>query len=211
MCHLVLNFATWTGGCRTLTGAGLQVLEDIPKGRITQNTHRLVVLNAPACCVQSGKDYPGGAFDPERRGAACIVAGEVDGVTKVNNSDAKWGLNPMGLVNSSATSQPFLRKVPCSFRARGKHSAPDINFTAYKYYLEEPDFLAPSVDDFFALEDHPSAADFLALDAQPSSAEPSSADPPEASEPAPEATDPPGASEANAHAPLAAPKPAGKT
>ena len=189
-----------------LMGCGLQVLEETATGRLTRKQRRFLVLNAPACCIQAVKEYAGGAFDPEKRGTAYLVAGEVDGATRVNNSDAKFGLSPMGLVNSSATSQPFLRKVPCSFRARGKHSAPDTNFTAYKYYLEEPDFLAPTVDDFFALEEHPSAAAFLALDDRLSATEPSAASTLEASEPAP---DPPEASEANLPADSAASKPAG--
>ena len=180
---------------------GLQVLEDTATGRLTRKRRQFPVFRAPVCCVHALEGYPGGAFDPEKRGAAYIVAGEVEGVIKVNNSDALWGLNPMSLVvNSLATSHPLLRKVPCSLRPRGQHSAPDLNFTAHKYYLEEPGF--------FALDEHPAAADFLAL-AQPSTADPSTENHLGASEPAPEANDPPGASEVNAPAAPAS-KPSGK-
>jgi hypothetical protein len=181
---------------------GLQVLEDTATGCLTRKRRQCPVFSAPVCCVHALEGYTGGAFDPEKRGAAYIVAGEVEDVIRVNNSDAKWGLNPLSLVvNSSATSQPLLRKVTCTLRPRGKNSAPDTNFTAYKYYLEEPGF--------FALDEHPAAADFLALDDQPSAAEPSTEHPPVASEPAPAATDPSGALEASAPA-ASASKPAGK-
>ena len=187
---------------------GLQVLEDTITGRLTRKRRQFPVFNAPACCVHALEGYMGGAFDPEKRGAAYIVVGEAEGAIKVNNSNAKWGLNPMGPgSNSKATSQPLLRKVTCSLRPRGQHSAPDTNFTAYKYYLEEPGFLASTEDDIFALNQHPSAADFLALGEQPSAAEFSTANPPEASEPA---NDQPGPSEATAPAASAASKPAGK-
>ena len=113
-------------------------------------------LNVPVFSDPPGREqvlegYEGGKFDPEIRGAACIVVKVrgVKGVIKTKNREAKWGLNPMGKENNSMTSQPGMRKVPCTFRKRLKHPAPDINCTPHILWLEEDGTLSaaePSVD-----------------------------------------------------------------
>jgi len=148
-----------------LTGCGLQVLEDIPKGRLLRSILNVPVFDKPPAAVQALKGYQEGAFDPEKRGAAYLVVTVpgVAGVIKTNSNDAQWGLNPMGAVNQSETSQPSMRKIPCTCRSRDFCTAPVVAFTPYKFWLVEPGFLASAADN------------------QPPAAEPS-----------PEATDPPG-------------------
>ena len=151
----------------------MQVHEDIREGRLCRVLHcelNVPVFSAPPGREQPLEGYDGGAFDPEKRGAAYIVVKvkNVEGVIKTNNRGAPWNLNPCGCAaNQSRTTEQFMWKDPCSCRPCRGHTAPEIDFTPYKY----------------SLKGH----------AQPLAADPSPANPPEASE----ANAPPGGWEAS--------------
>jgi len=157
---------------------------------VPRNILNVPVFDNPPATEQALTGYQ---FDPEKRGTAYFVVTVkgVEGLIKTNKHSATWGLNAMGPANQSGTSQPPMRKVPCTCRPRELCTAPVIGFTPYKFWLEESGFLASAADD------------------QPTAAP---ATPPE---PAPEA-DPPGADDqqrpsASANDPPEASPPPGST